>query len=378
MTVLADLSSPRGALRSGGVGGASASDASRTTLKLAALHFDASSASKADGSWRAQSLVRSARSPRLRAMDARPATSHAGAMASGALAALQGKSDAEIVQMLIDNDLNSTTFMEYLQQRGGSPAMLVPWLQTLANLASKVGMLLESSRYLTCDLQLSRILFHIQVSARALVGGKRAMAFLVNAQNDTIYKIGDRGEVLSGPSGPQAAESLSHGTSIAAHCARSAKPLLIGLPGSPHRAGLQFNVDSGSGTRPESCLCVPCQDHLGNVLAVIQVVDKQQGGVAFGRDDLALLQRFAIQCGVSIRNAGGIHHSSAAPTGEAIVSLRIPPRQPTSAQPPSSQAVALGGGSGAGTLAPPPSPQRLVPRRMPRTSDASCQCELLK
>ena len=287
-------------------------NAAHPTLNLASLHFDASRAGVQDGSWRQQSLVRLNRSPRLKAIEARPAAS-----TSEAVAALAGKSDADIVNMLIENDLNTATFIEYLQQQGGSHSTLMPWLQTLAALASKVGMLLESTRFLTCDLQLARILFHIQVSAKALVSGKRAIAVLVNSATDTIYKVGERGEVLG-----DAPEKLSTGTSFAAHCARSGKPLLIGLPGSPHRAGLQFNVDSGTGCRPESCLCVPCFDHVGNVLAVIQVIDKQTGGSGFGRDDLVLLQRFAIQCGISLRNAGGAQFTSAAPSGQILLVVK--------------------------------------------------------
>ena len=39
-------------------------------------------------------------------------------------------------------------------------------------------------------------------------------------------------------------------------------------------------------------------------------------GGGFGRDDVVLLQRFAVQCGVSLRNAGGVKLQGAgAPTG---------------------------------------------------------------
>lgn len=100
---------------------------------------------------------------------------------------------------------------------------------------------------------------------QTLCGARRAHAVLVRAPSDELLKVGDRGEVLVA-----GAESLSRGTSFAAHCARSAKPVLVGLPGSPDRAALQFNVDTGTGCRPESSLLVPCLDHVGNVLAVIQ------------------------------------------------------------------------------------------------------------
>ena len=129
------------------------------TLKLASLKFDAANAIPQDGSWRQQNLLRS-HSPRLLPIEARPASKSEG------LAALQSKSDADIIQMLLDHDLSTATFIEYLQQHHGSPTLLIPWLQTLAALASKVGLLLESTRFLTCDLQLARILMHIQLSSK--------------------------------------------------------------------------------------------------------------------------------------------------------------------------------------------------------------------
>lgn len=327
-----------------------------TTLKMAQLKFDANHVMPQDGSWRAQNLLRS-RSPRLMPVEARPASLSEG------LAALQGKSNEDIVQMLLDNDLNTATFVEFLQQQQHSPTLLIPWLHTLAALASKVGLLLESTRFLTCDLQLARVLLHMQLSAKSLCGAKRAHAFLVRSANDEILKVGDRGEVLSG-----ASESLANGTSFAAHCARGGKPQLIGLPGSPHRGGLQFNVDTGTGCRPETSLCVPCVDHLGNVLAVIQVVDKQTGG-SFGRDDVVLLQRFAVQCGISLRNAGGTTYSAtAAPTGEMMSPRNGGPassgHRPRSL--PRGDAAEAGGRTSTHTPA----------RRAPRTSDHACQCDL--
>lgn len=238
-------------------------DANADTLKLASIHFDAARVVAQDGSWRSQNLVRQQRSPRLKAIEARSASGGA----TESFATLVGKSDDELVGMLIDNEVSTGTFVEYLRSRDeGSPTRLLPWLQTLAGLAQKIGLLLESTRYLACDLQLARILTHIQTSAKALTGGKRALAFLVAADADELLRIGARGEVLPGDT-----ECLSRGTSFAAHCARAAKPIVVGLPGTPQRAALHFNVDSGTGCRPEASLLVPCLDHLGHVLAVIQV-----------------------------------------------------------------------------------------------------------
>ena len=237
-----------------------------TPLASAEVFFDASRATPQDVSWRGQRLLKQ-RSPRLLALPSGPP--HA---SQALVAELDKRTDDEIVQALLDNDLNTTTFIDYLQQSAlGSPARLLPWLQTLAALTSKVGLLLESTRFLCSDLQLARILLHMQLSAKSICGAKRAAAFLVQHETGTLHRVGDRGEILKRHEGG-VPEPISTGTSFAAHCVRSRNPLLIGLPGSAERASLGFNVDSGTGSRPETSLCVPCLDHVGRVLAVIQVM----------------------------------------------------------------------------------------------------------
>jgi len=324
---------------------------------LAALHFDASKAPPQETSWRTQRLLKQ-RSPRLLAIP-----SGAASASQSLIAELDKRTDDEIVQALLDNDLNTTTFIEYLQQSAlGSPARLLPWLQTLAALTAKVGLLLESTRFLCSDLQLARILLHMQTSAKSICGSKRAIAHLVHSESDALLRVGERGELLE-----DNAEKLSTGTSFAAHCARAGKPLLIGLPGSAERTALGFNVDSGTGSRPETSVCVPCLDHLGKVIAVLQVNDKQHGAGSFGRDDLVLLQRFAIQCGISLRNAGGSQFTQPAPQG-AVLTPRatVPKTSPLPPAPPSGAHPASEGFS----------PTRR-PRKV-RAEDAATQCNLLE
>ena len=263
-------------------------------VPIASLNFDPSrTVTPATSSARKQKVLKQ-QSPRL----LRTSGQHQSQLAS--------KSDDEVLNALLDNELSTASFVEYLQQQQGSPARLLPWLQTLTALAAKVGMLLESTRFLCCDLQFASVLMHMQTSAKALCGAKRALAFIVSRESPaSLLRVGDKGDVLL-----DAAESFEHGTSFAAHCARSGEPLLLGPPGTPARMALHHNVDAGSGCRPETTICVPCLDHAGRVLAVLQVVDKPSGG-SFGRDDLLLLRRFAVQCGISLRNA------TSTPTGPA-------------------------------------------------------------
>ena len=110
------------------------------------------------------------------------------------------------------------------------------------------------------------------------------------------------------------------------------------------------------------CLLWPCPPCC-HVRARAQVIDRQLGG-SFGRDDVVLLQRFAVQCGVSLRNAGGFTCSSAAPIG-AMVSPHSAGRMQAPSRP-GGKEVWLHTGR---------SPKLMAQR--PRTSDHAVQCDLL-
>lgn len=113
----------------------------------------------------------------------------------------------------------------------------------------------------------------------------------------------------------------------------------------------------------------------------VQVIDKHNGD-KFGRDDVAILQRFAVQCGISLRNLGGrvADASNGLPTRENLAPR--PGFDPRSVTPaltaPSSGQSGLPTPTGA--RAPPSTPRSGVrakdeASKEPRTADAGVQCE---
>jgi len=333
-----------------------ANDLQRRTADLgsAKLQFDHQSHPQQEPCWRLQKL-RKQKSPRLLPTNGTLLTSRE-------ISELVGKSDDEVLETLLDDRLSASTFIEYLQQHHGTPQRLLPWLHTLTALVVKVGLLLESTRFLSCDLTLAKVLMHMQTSARALCGARRALGFIVSHQEATVTRVNDKGEVVA-----ESRESLATGTSFAAHCARAGEPLLVGPPGTPQRNVLHLNVDSGSGCRPETSLCVPCLDHAGRVLAVIQVIDRI-GNWSFGREQVLLLQRFSVQCGISLRDAGcGV--PAVAASGEAVAAAH---REATSPRSPRSQSPRAR--SIKGRMPPKPAP---APPRKPPTATIGIQCDLI-
>ena len=110
--------------------------------------------------------------------------------------------------------------------------------------------------------------------------------------------------------------------------------------------------------------------------------DKLHGMGSFGRDDLSLLQRFAIQCGISLRNAGSsATFQSASPTVGPSGAVLIPQFGPKSA----AAAAAAASQDRAGRSSSPDIPHSPEAplgssrrsRRKQRTEDVGSQCNLL-
>ena len=110
--------------------------------------------------------------------------------------------------------------------------------------------------------------------------------------------------------------------------------------------------------------------------------DKLHGMGSFGRDDLSLLQRFAIQCGISLRNAGSsATFQSASPTVGQSGAVLIPQFGPKSA----AAAAAAASQDRAGRSSSPDIPHSPEAplgssrrsRRKQRTEDVGSQCNLL-
>ena len=129
-----------------------------------------------------------------------------------------------------------------------------------------------------------------------------------------------------------------------------------------HSSALRMGLKAHTACDLIICLLWPCPPCC-HVRARAQVIDRQLGG-SFGRDDVVLLQRFAVQCGVSLRNAGGFTCSSAAPIG-AMVSPHSAGRMQAPSRP-GGKEVWLHTGR---------SPKLMAQR--PRTSDHAVQCDLL-
>ena len=123
------------------------------------------------------------------------------------------------------------------------------------------------------------------------------------------------------------------------------------------------------------------------LLTLLQVNDKLHGMGSFGRDDLALLQRFAVQCGISLRNAGSsasfqsastaVLPSTVGPSG-AVLSPQFGPKSAAAAAAAASQDRAGRSSSPNSSHSPEvPLGSSRRSRHKQRTEDVGLQCNLL-
>ena len=129
-----------------------------------------------------------------------------------------------------------------------------------------------------------------------------------------------------------------------------------------------------------------CSSLTHSLLTLLQVNDKLHGMGSFGRDDLALLQRFAVQCGISLRNAGSsASFQSASPTVGPSGAVLSPQFGPKSAAAAAAAAAAASQDRAGRSSSPnsshspeaPPLGSSRRSRHKQRTEDVGLQCNLL-
>jgi hypothetical protein len=128
-----------------------------------------------------------------------------------------------------------------------------------------------------------------------------------------------------------------------------------------------------------------CSSLTHSLLTLLQVNDKLHGMGSFGRDDLALLQRFAVQCGISLRNAGSsASFQSASPTVGPSGAVLSPQFGPKSAAAAAAAAAAASQDRAGRSSSPNSSHSPEAPlgssrrsRHKQRTEEVGLQCNLL-
>jgi phosphoserine phosphatase len=150
--------------------------------------------------------------------------------------------------------------------------------------------LLEVARRLAATSDLNELLELILVQARGLLDAERASIFLYDpARRELFSRLATGVESLR--------FSIDHG--IAGAAARDRR--IISVPDA--YADPRFNraVDRQTGFRTRNILSVPLVDYHGELVGVLQVLNKRSG--AFGDYDTSLAEMLAAQAGVALQRA---------------------------------------------------------------------------
>jgi len=154
---------------------------------------------------------------------------------------------------------------------------------------------LEISRSMAATEDLDELLQLIIARSMELLDAERATIFLYDADSD---------ELISRVAAGTDEIRISAGTGLAGAAARSGK--IVNVPDAYADKRFNPDVDRQTGFTTRNILSVPMQDYHGNLVGVLEVLNKRRG--EFDQGDIALAETFAAQAGVAIQRANLIEH----------------------------------------------------------------------
>ncbi len=179
----------------------------------------------------------------------------------------------------------------------------------LADERKKLALVQEVGRALSSGMELDPLLVLIMSKVTELMDAERSTLYLLSDDGDELWS-----KLASGPREPAADGSLqvgpdsveirlSVGQGIAGWVAQSRE--IVNLPDAYADARFSPAIDHRSGFRTTSMLCVPMLGTQGEIVGVLQVLNKRNG--PFLHADEELLAALASQAAVAIANARLVH-----------------------------------------------------------------------
>ncbi len=152
--------------------------------------------------------------------------------------------------------------------------------------------LLDVMRSLAAERDLTALLQKIMSKTSEVMEADRSTLFLVDDETQEIWS-----KVAQGESVKEIRVPL--GVGIAGHVAKSGE--VINIADAYKDSRFNPEVDRRTGYKTKTILCMPMRNLKGQVIGVIQVLNKHQG--EFTVADEQLLEAFASQAGIAVRNA---------------------------------------------------------------------------
>ncbi|HWN72100.1 MAG TPA: GAF domain-containing protein [Haliangium sp.] len=176
----------------------------------------------------------------------------------------------------------------------------------LRNELKKAALVRDVWRAVSLGLDLDRLLALIMDKVTQLMEADRSTLYLLSDDGATLWS-----KVLQGDEFSEI--RLAVGEGIAGWVAQSGEQ--VNIPDAYSDKRFQPAVDIKSGYRTRSILCTPMRNSKGEIIGVLQVLNKAGG--PFTADDTELLTALASQAGMSIENSK-LYHSVVAKNAELM------------------------------------------------------------
>jgi sigma-B regulation protein RsbU (phosphoserine phosphatase) len=154
---------------------------------------------------------------------------------------------------------------------------------------------LDISRAMVATVELDNLLPLIIDRSTELLAAERATLFLYDRDRDQLFsRFATGADEIRIPAGK----------GIAGACIRTRS--VINVPDAYADDRFNPDVDRQTGFRTRNILAVPLLDYSGDLVGVLEVINKRAG--AFSEYDISLAETLAAQAGVSIQRANLINH----------------------------------------------------------------------
>lgn len=157
----------------------------------------------------------------------------------------------------------------------------------------KLQRLLEISRSLNSEVDLERLMWKIVPFVREMLGADRGSVFLLDRDRREMWSL-----VAEGDEVKEIRFSVDKG--IAGYVARTGRT--VNIPDAYSDPRFNRDIDRHTGYRTRSILCSPMKNLQGEIIGVVQILNKLEGD-AFTRDDEIALEAFAAQAAIAVENA---------------------------------------------------------------------------
>lgn len=157
----------------------------------------------------------------------------------------------------------------------------------------KLWKLLDISRALNSETELERLMRKTVPFVREILEADRGSVFLLDEKKRELWSLIAEGDEIK-----EIRVSLDKG--IAGYVARTGQTLNV--PDAYSDPRFNREVDRQTGYRTKAILCAPMKNIRGEIIGVIQILNKLDGD-RFTEDDQIILEAFAAQAAIAVENA---------------------------------------------------------------------------